>query len=390
MQKRSFGLGDIALGHLRRRKGRTLILALGLLVGTITFTSVSATTEGLRGDINRKMDEFGANIVVTPDSADLLLNYGGVVISGVSSQLEELREEDASAIRTIRRKENINLIAPKLLGLADIEGRKGTLMGVRFRDELDIRRWWDWRGKAPGTPEELLLGSEAARRLGMDVGSTVRVAGHPLQVAAVLEPTGTPDDSLVYADLALAQGILGKPGKVSLIEVSAWCSNCPVETIVLEIAEKLPHARVNAIKQAVASKLSTLEVVSRFAMALSLVVLLVGGLMVMITMLASISERTREIGVFRAIGFRREHIIQIIMTEALAISLASGVTGFTAGTLLAGLVAGKIAESAVPVSWDPLLALEVMGMALAMGLIGGLYPAWRAARLDPVTALRAL
>lgn len=390
MRGRSFGLADIALGHLRRRKGRSLILALGLLVGTITITSVSATTEGLRADINRKMDEFGANIVVTPDSADLVLNYGGVIVAGVSSQVEELREEDAAAIRTIRRKENINLVAPKLLGLVDVEGRKGTLMGVRFRDELDIRRWWGWRGRAPQEPEEVLLGSEAARRLGKDVGSGLRVGGRDLQVAAVLDPTGTPDDALVYADLAVAQGILGKPGEISLIEVSAWCSNCPVETIVLEIADKLPHARVSAIKQAVASKLSTLEVVSRFATGLSLVVLLVGGLMVMITMLASVSERTREIGVFRAIGFRQEHIIEIIMTEALAISLASGIGGFTAGTLLAGIVAERLAESAVPVPWSPVLALEVMGLALAMGMAGSLYPAWRAARLDPVTALRAL
>src|SRR3990172_5277558 len=336
MRKNSFGLGDIALGHLRRRKARTLILALGLLVGTVTITSVSATTEGLRADINRKMDEFGANIVVTPDSADLLLNYGGVVVSGVSSQIEELKEEDAAAIRTIRRKENIKLVTPKLLGLAEVEGRRAMLMGVRFPDELYIRRWWDWRGRAPGTPEEVLLGSEASRQFGRDVGDPLSIGDRRLQVAAVLEPTGTADDTLVYTDLALAQSILGKPGKVSLIEVSAWCSNCPVETIVMEISDKLPHARVNAIKQAVAGKLSTLEVISRFAMGLSLVVLLVGGLMVMITMLASISERTQEIGVFRAIGFRREHIVQIILTEALAISLASGVTGFFAGTLLAG------------------------------------------------------
>lgn len=381
---------DIALSHLRRRKTRTLILAIGLLVGTVTVTAVSATTQGLKTDINRKMDEFGANIVITPDSADLLLSYGGVVVSGVSSQVEELKEEDAAAIRTIRRKENINLVAPKLLGLADIEGRKGTIMGVRFPDELDIRRWWDWRGQPPGSPEEALLGSQVARALGKDVGDSVQVGGYPLRVAAVLEPTGTTDDSLVYIDLALAQTVLERPGKVSLIEVSAWCSNCPVETIVLEIQEKLPHARVNAIKQAVASKLSTLEVVSRFALGLSLVVLLVGGLMVMITMLSSIAERTREIGVFRAIGFRREHIMQIILTEAFTISLASGVIGFAAGTLLATLVAGQIAESPVPIAWDPVLALQVIGLALAMGLVGGLYPAWRAARLDPVTALRAL
>ncbi|MDP2728041.1 MAG: ABC transporter permease, partial [Dehalococcoidia bacterium] len=302
MRRNSFGLGDIAIGHLRRRKARTLILALGLLLGTITVTSVSATIQGLRADINRKMDEFGANIVVTPDSADLLLNYGGLVVSGVSSQIAELQEEDAAAIRTIRRKENINLVAPKLLGLAEIEGRRAALMGVRFPQEVDIRRWWDWRGQVPGTPDDVLLGSEVARQLGKEVGDPLHIAGQQLRVAAVLEPTGTQDDNLVYTDLGLAQGILGKPGKLSLIEVSAWCSNCPIEIIVLEIAEKLPHARVNAVKQAVVSKLSTLEVISRFALALSLVVLLVGGLMVMITMMASINERVREIGVFRAIG----------------------------------------------------------------------------------------
>src|SRR3972149_4833844 len=106
MRKKSFGLGDTPLGHLRRRKARTLILALGLLVGTVTITSVSATTEALRADINRKMDEFGANIVVTPDSADLLLSYGGVVVSWGSSPGEGLKEEDAGAIRSIRRTEN--------------------------------------------------------------------------------------------------------------------------------------------------------------------------------------------------------------------------------------------------------------------------------------------
>lgn len=390
MLRNTFGLGSIALGHLRRRKARTLILALGLLVGTVTITAVSATIAGLREDINRKMDEFGANIVITPDSADLLLNYGGMTVSGVSSQVEELKEEDAATIRTIRRKENINLVAPKLLGLTEIDGRKGMLIGVRFPTELDIRQWWSWRGHAPAAPDEVLLGSEVSRRLGKTVGGQVHVAGQPLSVAAVLDPTGTSDDNLVYSDLAFAQGVLGKPGKLSLIEVSAWCSNCPVETIVLEISDKLPNARVNAIKQAVASKLSTLEAISRFAMALSFVVMLVGGLMVMLTMLASINERTREIGVFRAIGFRREHIMQVIMTEAFAISLASGVAGFILGTGMAGLMAGHIAESAVPISWDPFLAMEVMGLALAMGLIGGLYPAWRAARLDPVTALRSL
>ncbi|MDP2660098.1 MAG: ABC transporter permease [Dehalococcoidia bacterium] len=387
---RSFSLRHIALGHLKRRKARTVILAIGLLVGTVAFTSVSAINEGMRADIGRKMDEFGANMVVTPDSADLLLSYGGTVVSGVTSQVVELTEEDAAAIRTIRYKENINLVAPKLLGLAEVDGRRAMIMGVRFRDEVGMRQWWDWRGTIPDNAGHVLLGSEASHQLRKDVGDSLMVSGRQLEVASVLEPTGTQDDSLVYTELGLAQDILGKPGKLSLVEVSAWCAQCPVETLVIQIAEKLPNARVNAVKQAVASKLATLDVVSRFALILSLAVLLVGGLMVMITMLASINERIREIGVFRAIGFRRGHIMQIVLIEAFAISLASGIVGFLFGTLVAGLLAGRIAEASVPVPWDPFLAMEAVGLAVVMGMAGGFYPAWRASRLDPVTALRAL
>jgi len=387
---RSFSLRHIALGHLKRRKARTLILALGLLVGTIAFTSVSAINEGMRADIDRKMDEFGANMVVTPDSADLLLSYGGTVVSGVTSQMVELTEGDAAAIRTIRFKENINLVAPKLLGLAEVDGRRAMIMGVRFRDEVGMRQWWEWRGTVPVHAGQVLLGSEASHLLRKDVGDLLTVSGRQVEVASVLEPTGTQDDSLVYTELGLAQEILGKPAKLSLIEVSAWCSECPVETLVIQIAEKLPNARVNAVKQSVASKLATLDIISRFALILSLAVLLVGGLMVLITMLASINERIREIGVFRAIGFRRGHIMQIMLIEAFVVSLASGILGFLAGTLVAGLMAGRIAEASVPVPWDPFLAMEAVGLAVVMGMAGGFYPAWRASRLDPVTALRSL
>ncbi|MDO8690858.1 MAG: ABC transporter permease, partial [Dehalococcoidia bacterium] len=93
---------------------------------------------------------------------------------------------------------------------------------------------------------------------------------------------------------------------------------------------------------------------------------------------------------FRAIGFRRGHIMQVILIEAFVISLGSGILGFLFGTLVAGLLAGRIAEASVPVPWDPFLAMEAVGLAVVMGMAGGFYPAWRASRLDPVTALRAL
>ncbi len=386
----SMGLKDIAFCNLKRRKVKNIFLTFGLLVGVSVVVALFATVATMQADINRKMDEYGANMVIVPDAVDLFLSYGGMAISSVSSPVNELTEEDAAKIWTIRNKENINIVAPKLLGLTEVEGKRGILLGVNFQDELRIRPWWLWRGKAPVASNEVMLGNEAARKLDKDVGDKVNVNGRPLLVTTVLESTGTQEDDYVYTDLHEAQLILGKPGKVSIIEVSAWCASCPIANIVLQTSLKLPHARVTAVKQAIATKADVLQVLERFALAMSLVVLLVGSLIVLNTMMAAVHERTGEIGILRAVGFRRSHVMLIILQEVAVLSLISGLLGFALGTFLAKVMAEVVAHTVVQVQWDPVLGLAALGLALAVGGLGGLYPAWQASRLDPVTALRSL
>ena len=114
-----------------------------------------------------------------------------------------------------------------------------------------------------------------------------------------------------------AQNILGKQGKISLVEISAFCRGCPITELTLQIAEKFPNATVTAMKQAVMSKIQSIALFKSFSLGVSLLVITIGALLVMVTMMGSVNQRTREIGIFRAIGFHQGHVMQIILLEAL-------------------------------------------------------------------------
>ena len=135
-----------------------------------------------------------------------------------------------------------------------------------------------------------------------------------------------------------SQRIFGKPGELSLIEVAALCYDCPIEEIVRQASEKLPEARVMAIRQTIESKMEAMHRFENFSYGISAVVLLVAALIVATAMTASVNERTREIGVFRAIGFRQTHIMKIILTEAFLTCLIAGAAGYFIGIVAARIV----------------------------------------------------
>ena len=195
---------------------------------------------------------------------------------------------------------------------------------------------------------------------------------------------------MLFIDLRAAQTLLGQPEAVSLIEVSALCIACPIEEMVAQISQALPQARVTAMRQAVTLRMETVRQLAQFTWALSAVVLVIGALVVFTTMLGVVTERRAEIGVFRAIGFRQTHIVGIVLIEAAAVSAVGGLLGWVGGMVAGTLLAPVFVQVNSPVVWNPWLAFGAMGAAILVGQLSSLYPAIRAARLDPCTALRSL
>jgi len=384
-------LHNISFNNLRRRKAKMAFLTVGLAVGIATIVTLITLTDSMSGDVERKMDEFGANILITPQQNGLAMNYGGISLGGVTFDQKEILESDLSRISTIKNSRNISAVAPKVLGGVTMAGRQVLLIGVQFDKELKLKQWWKLFGEAPKADGELLLGSDAARALNVMIGDSLEIKGERFKVTGILEQTGSQDDSLVFVRLAVAQRLLGKVGRINLVEVAALCSGCPIGDMVLQIAEKLPDAKVSAIQQVVEGRLKALGQYRRFSWAMSGVVIFIGSLIVFVTMMGSVNERTTEIGVFRAIGFRRSHIMRIILLEAAVIGLLAGLLGYGAGMGGARLALPFMAEGKqVALCWDTQVAFGSLGLSLGLALLASLYPALYASRLDPTEALRAL
>jgi putative ABC transport system permease protein len=384
-------LHTISINNLKRRKAKMAFLTIGLMVGIATIVTLVTLTRSMSSDIERKMDEFGANILITPQSNGLAMNYGGISLGGVTFDQHEIREEDLAKIKTITNHKNISAVSPKVLGGIKINNHDVLLVGVSFESELKMKQWWEVFGNDPKSEHDVLLGSDAAKVLNVSPGDNLNIKGETFTVAGVLNQTGSQDDALVFASLAKAQKLLGKEGKISMAEVAALCSGCPIGDMVTQIAEKIPEAKVSAIQQVVEGRLKALDQFKRFSYAMAGVVVFIGSLIVFVTMMGSVNERTVEIGVFRAIGFRKSHIMQIILLEAALVSLLAGFLGYAVGMGGAKLALPFMAESKnAHLIWDSTVAFGSIGLALTLGILASLYPALHASKMDPTEALRAL
>lgn len=384
-------LHTVALGNLRRRSSRAAFLVAGLLVGIATVVTLLTVSRALTVQAQNQLETYGANIVVAPRTDDLSLSYGGVALGGVRLQARDLREADLSRISTIPNSKNVAIVAPELLGAVEAKGRQTLLLGVRPEDEFELKKWWKLDGRPPAAADELVAGSSAARRLDLGIGDTVALDGRDFRVTGVLRPTGSQDDELLVTQLGAAQALLGKPGKVTLVQVAALCSDCPVEEIAVQLGDVLPGTKVTAMQQVTRNRMHALDTFRTFSYVIAAIIIAIEALVVFVTMMGSVNARTREIGIFRALGFRRSHVTLLVLMEAAVASVVAGVLGYLAGMGASYLLLPFFAEGLnVTVSWAPALAAGAVLLAVLIGSLGSLYPAMRASRLDPTVALRAI
>lgn len=363
---------------------------MGLVIGVATVVALLSVSESMSKDLEERLNQFGANIVMVPRNENLPLSYGGFNIGGVNYNVSELDEAEIPNIRKIKNAENLGTVSPKVLGTVKVKGRDVLLMGVVFEEELSLKTWWIYTGSLPKKPNDLMIGSEAASTLNLLKGDELILKGRPFTVVAVLNSTGSSDDNVIIADLHEAQRVLGKEGKISMVEIAAFCRGCPITEMTLQIAEKFPDAKVTALKQVVMSKMQSIEMFKSFSLAISALVIFVGGLLVFVTMMGSVNERTREIGIFRSIGFRKGHIMQIILLEAMIIGIVGGFIGFFGGNGAALAVLPFAAAKGSYAGLNIQIGLISLLLSVSLSLLASLYPAHRASSLDPSSALRAL
>ncbi|MGE4296677.1 MAG: ABC transporter permease [Desulfovibrionaceae bacterium] len=387
----------IPVRNCRRKWARTLLLLAVFSLGVTSIVSLNHVSREVGHSLEKKLTAFGANILIAPRTEALTVSYGGF---SLGSMLFDIRYLDAAAVsqaaHAIGLKDRISAVAPKLVTMAAVGDTHVGLVGVDWAQEKRIKNYWAVQGRYPGAPSELLAGATAARKLGLAPGTAVTLAmgdGSPATatVAGVLLETGSEDDNVLLGALPFVQDLAHKPGQANFVEVAALCSGCPIEDIVAQLETALPTAKITALRHIVEQRMYSVTFVQRLVMTVSIVILCIACAMVGLSMLSSVAERKKEIGILRSLGYARRHIFIIFTAEALFIGCLAGLLGY-----VAGYAASFKILALLDITDTAALRLEPAHIALTVALIATVsvlsaaVPAFKASRVEPSEALLSL
>ncbi len=403
----------VALSSLRQNKMRTALTLVGIVVGVAAVIAVVTIIQGLDNKVATTFSSQGSTVFSISKRPQIIRSREEFV---KFNKRKDVTHEDADAIARLctacwrvgvavnvretlkhgdQKFENVNVRGVTPTTMFDIDGRS-----------IDAGRLWTDAEGVSGReicvvgPDVLtnLFGGASADRV---IGQEVRIAGRPFQILGVLEPLGSifgaSRDSVAYIPYSTYQKIYGaRDSIVVFIQVPVTGQLEPAEDQVRTV---MRNRRGGVFKQEddegfsletqdvfldlYGKATSNIYIVTIAVAAISLVV---GGIVVMNIMLVSVTERTKEIGIRKAIGARRKDILTQFLIEAVMVTAIGGAIGVLTGFGLAYLIAALIG---FPLLMSIGSAVLGVGVSSVVGIISGLWPAWRAARLDPIEALRA-
>jgi putative ABC transport system permease protein len=395
-------LVQLAVSRLAAARLRAVLTMLGVIIGVGSIVALVSVAQGATSGITDRIQNLGTNLLtVQPGSST-----SGFVRQGAGTATT-LTLGDSEAIASLT---DVAAVAPQVSAQAVVvAGDKNTTTSVvgTTADYLAVRTYEMWQGSFltdVANQESLrvaVLGSTTADDLGLDessIGSEILIGGIPFRVVGILQAkgssgTGSQDDQ-VLVPIATAQRYFVSGTKVRSIAVSVASAD--------QIA--LTKARLTALLQErhgtdgtnddfnIADQAQLLDTFSSVTGLLTLLLagiasisLVVGGIGIMNIMLVSVRERTREIGIRKAVGARGSDILLQFLVEALVLSLLGGLIGIVLGVAASAVIA---AIAGWGFSFSPITVVVAVGFSLVVGVVFGVWPARQAARLDPITALR--
>ena len=393
---------NLIIKNIFRNKSRSLLAVFGIAIGVAAVVGLGLVTDNLSASTQKAL---------TAGAADFSVIYGtssgeGGPPGGFGSQ-QLINETKVTEIQQIAGVGNATGVLRTNIDLSDNStnesssnstsesaGPQGnfkmnmySVIGIDSSD-LSMDDIVITNGTTYSNGNEVIIGKSAAGRLNKSIGDTLNISNQTFKIVGTYETGNFMDDQGVVMSLSKLQNLTGDTGEVSLILVKASDG-----TSATDLA--------NTIEQKYSNELSTstslsgmdrmnngLDVINSGSWAVSLLAVLVGGIVVVVTMMKAVSERTREIGVLRAIGWTKQRIMTMILGESLVLSVIAIVVGLVVGIGVVEIISATHLMRGIEPAFSAYLLLKGIGVALFLGLVGGIYPAYRASKLAPTEALR--
>jgi len=366
------------LKNLFRRKIRTLLTVLAISIGVAAIIGLGVMADGLEVGYTSMLTGTKADLVISqPDAYDISLSS---LDEAIGAELVTMPEVEA--------------VSGMLQGWASAENEPFFFVFGYPEDSFVLDRFQVIEGvhlnsRAARTPrgKPMLLGSAAAEVLGKQAGDSMRMSGSVFRIVGVYQTGDAFEDSGAVLRLEDAQELIGKSRQVSLFYIRLKDPDLR-EQFVRRVERKFSDLQLSGIDE-FADKQIMQDMLEGFVWVIGGLAIVIGGVGMMNAQLMAVFERTREIGVLRAIGWSSRRVMLMILGEAILVSLAGGLLGLAIGWGLLYLLSSEMVVLGL-VSTDvrPGLLLQAFVVVFLLGITGGFYPAWRAARMQPVEALR--
>jgi putative ABC transport system permease protein len=386
----------IVLRNLWLRKLRSSLTILAIVIGVASIVALITISQSLQNSIEGQFNQLGANkLIIMPASASGAPNlYSGLNTKDLDAVLRVGEVQDVvpyllkSEILTYR---NEKKRVPYLLG---IPSEQSGIIVKDYGVEIDKGRFFTTDG------DYLVIGPLAAEKLFKDellVKSRVELLGKKFEVVGIVKSVGNPqDDSNIYMPLATMRDLFNDKTSVSEIEATVKTGN-DVNEVAGKVKAELKKIRnekefeVYTSDQLLSQLGSILGIVQFILLSIAGISLVVGGIGIANVMYTTVMQRTREIGIMKAVGAKNSAILLLFIIEAGLIGFAGGIVGIMLGILVAklvGIVAINAGFTIFKVSISPMVILFALAFSVIVGMASGALPARQAAGLKPVDALR--
>ncbi len=364
--------------NLVRRKGRTSLTVLGISIGVAAIIGLGTLAEGFEAGYSSMLSGSQADLVLSqPDTFDI--SYSAVDES-VGPELEQMSEVAATSGMLQGFVQTGDVPFFFVFGYREdsfVLDRFQIIEGVGLYDRTAL----SGRGKA------VLLGGSAAEALNKQAGDALRLGDSVYRIVGIYQTGDAFEDGGAVLDLADAQELVGKPRQVSLFYIQLK-DPALRDRLEVKVERRWPELSLTGTDD-FADKQFLGDALKGYVWVIAGLAIVIGGVGMMNAQLMSVMERTREIGVLRAVGWSSFRILRSILAESILVSLIGGIVGVGLGWLLLNAFSDVASFFGANASMlRPALLQQAFVVVLALGMLGGLYPAWRAARLQPIDALR--